>query len=93
MTENGYKRVSVNHCIYIRTSRLGMSIVTIHVDDMCMDTSSPEEMQKLKDNLRKVFDLVDLSEVYFLLGIVVTQNCLAQTISLSQKGYIKKITK
>ena len=71
MTENGYKRVSVNHCIYIRTSRLGMSIVTIHVDDMCAAARS-QEMQKLKDDLRKVFDLVDLGEVHFLLGIAIT---------------------
>src|SRR5882724_6776295 len=93
MTENGYERVSVDHCIYVRTSSLGTSIVAIHVDDMCVAASSPGEMQKLKDDLKKIFDLVDLGEVHFLLGIAVTRNWSARTISLSQKGYIEKITK
>jgi len=93
MTENGYERVSIDHCIYSRTSSLGTSIVAIHVVDMCTAASSLGEMQKLKDDLKKIFDLVDLGEVYFLLGITVMRDQSARTISLSQKGYIEKITK
>ena len=69
--------VSTNHCIYVRTSNLGTSIVVIHVNDMCVATSSLGEMQKLKDDLKKNFDLVDLGKVHFLLGITVTQDHLA----------------
>jgi len=54
---------------------------------------SPEEVQKLKDDLKKTFDLLDLGEICFLLGIAVTWDCIARTIRLSQKGYIEKITK
>ena len=93
MTENGYERISVDHCVYVRTLNLGISIVEIHVDDMCMAASSPEEMKKLKDDLKKTFNLVDLGEICYLLGIMVTWDHIARTISLSQKGYIKKITK
>jgi len=74
MAENGYECISVDHCIYVRTSNLGISIVAIHVNDMCMAASSPGEMQKLKDDLKKVFNLVDLGEVRFLLGIAITQD-------------------
>jgi len=77
MTENGYKRVSVNHCVYVRTSSLGMSIVGIHVNDMCVAASSLGEVKKLKDDLKKFFDLVDLGEVHFLFHITVTQDHLA----------------
>ena len=86
MVNNGYTRILLDHCVYVRTSKLGTSIVVIHVDDMCAAASSTEEMKKLKDNLRKAFDLVDFGEVHFLLGIAVTWDWTACTITLSQKA-------
>ena len=93
MVNNGYTRILSDHGVYIRTSKLGTSIVAIHVDDMCAAASSAEEVKKLKDNLRKAFNLVDLSEVHFLLGIAITWDWTAHTITLSQKAYVEKITK
>ena len=72
MVDNGYLRVSVDHCIYIQSSKLGMLLVAIHIDNMCTAVSSPAEMQSLKNNLKSAFDLVDLGEVHFLLGIAIT---------------------
>ena len=40
MTKFGYTQVSVDHCIYIQTTKNGTSIVAIHVDDMLGCTSS-----------------------------------------------------
>ena len=93
MVNNGYTRISSDHCVYVRTSKLGTLIVAIHVNDMCAAASSAKEMKKLKDDLRKAFDLVDLSKVCFLLGIAVTWDRTARIITLSQKAYIEKITK
>jgi hypothetical protein len=59
----GYIRVTVDHCIYIWTTKNGMSIVGVHVDDMVVAASMLNEMQELKWDLGKVFNLVDLGEV------------------------------
>ena len=72
MTENVYERVSINHCVYVRISNLGTSIVAIHANKMCVATSSPGKMQKLKGDLKKKIDIVELGKVHFLLGIMVT---------------------
>ena len=93
MVDNGYARVSVNHCVYTQSSELGTSLVAIHVDNMCATASSPAEMQSLKNDLKSAFDLVDLGEVHFLLGIAILWDRTTQMISLSQKAYVKKITK
>ena len=69
------------------------SIVAIHVDDMCMAASNMAEMAKLKEQLGKFFSLVDLGELKWLLGISITQDCRACTISLCQGAYIESITK
>ena len=50
-------------------------------------------MAKLKEQLRKSFSLVYLGELKWLLGIAVTQDHHACTISLCQGAYIKSIAK
>ena len=77
----------------MRTTANGSSIIAIHVDDMCATASSLKEMESLKTNLRKLFNLVDLGEVKWLLGIVVSHNRQAHIISQSQTTYIEDVAK
>jgi len=86
MVKMGYERVTVDHCIYMRTSIIG-----IHVDDMAAAVSTKEELISMKQDLSKVFDLVDLGEVQWLLGMGVKRDRRAWTRSLSQTIYIDKI--
>jgi hypothetical protein len=91
MTKFGYIHVSVDHCIYIRTTKDGTSIVAIHMDDMLACASSEKEMQKLKGDLESVFEIKDLGDVHWLLGVSITRNRKARTISLSQGSYIDTV--
>ena len=50
-------------------------------------------MVKLKAQLGQFFNLVDLGELKWLLGIAITRNCPARTISLCQGAYIESIMK
>src|SRR5882672_9845380 len=68
----GYVRISANHCIYMHDSPTGQSIIAIHVDDMCAAASNKTEMAKLKEQLGKLFSLIDLGELQWLLGIAIT---------------------
>jgi hypothetical protein len=67
------------------------SIMGVHMDDMAAVVSSIQEMDGLKCDLGKFFDLVDLGEVKWLLGMGVMRNRDAWTISISQMAYIKNI--
>ena len=51
------------------------------------------EMVKLKVQLRQFFNLVDLSELKWLLGIAITWSCPVHPISLCQGAYIESIMK
>ena len=55
----------------------------VHIDDMAVAASSKAEMAKLKE-LRKLFSLMDLGELKWLLGISVTGDFGAHIISLCQ---------
>src|SRR6266481_4759680 len=93
MLDNRYIRTSADHCVYMHKSDAGSSIVAIHVDDMCAAASNPTKMANLKRDLGKLFSLVDLGEIKWLLGIAITHDRCARTISLSQAAYIEDITK
>ena len=91
MVKEGYQCVSVDHSVYTRTTPTGTSIVATHVDDMLASASTPEEMAKLKRDLKDYFDLVDMGPVRWLLGIHVERNWKQRTIALSQTSYVETI--
>jgi hypothetical protein len=67
------------------------TILAIHVDD-CMITGSSEELiHEYKEQLNARYSLTDLSPIHWLLGIKITHNRQAHTISLSQTSYIDSI--
>ena len=93
MTSFGYRRVAVDHCVYTRTTKEGSSIVAIHVDDMLAGASTEQEMDSLKRDLEGPFEIKDLGDVHWLLGVAVTRDRKARTVSLSQATYINTIIK
>ena len=93
MIDIGYVCITTDHCIYMCKTAEGSSIVAIHIDNMCAAASNMAEMAKLKEQLGTFFSLVDLGELKWLLGIAVTRDRRARTISLCQGAYIKSIAK
>src|SRR6266481_7972745 len=91
MVNAGFQQLDVDHCIYIRKSCAGSSIVGIHVDDMAAAASNTAEMNALVQDLQKALDLVDMGNIKWFLGMEVIQNRKAQTISLSQAAYVDTI--
>jgi transposase InsO family protein len=91
MTGFSYQRVAVDHCIYTRTTDKGTSFVAIHVDDMLASASSEQEMDTLKEDLQSVFEIKDLGDVHWLLGVAITRDRQKHTVSLSQAAYVDTI--
>src|SRR5882724_2494109 len=93
MLEIGYVHISADHCIYMHNTPRESSIVAVHIDDMAAAASDKAEMARLKEDLGKLFSLIDLRELKWLLGIAVTRDCNPHTISLCQAAYIESIAK
>jgi len=74
MLEIGYVHISADHCIYMCNTEKGSSIVAVHIDKMAAAASDKAEMARLKEELGKLFNLVDLGELKWLLGIAITQD-------------------
>jgi transposase InsO family protein len=65
--------------------------LAIHVDDCLITGSSPKLITDYKYELNERYPLTDLGPVHWLLGIKITRDRQARTISLSQTSYIDAI--
>jgi hypothetical protein len=66
-------------------------ILAVHVDDCAMTGSSAKLICLYKRKLNEQYALTDLGPIHWLLGIKISRNRAARTISLSQTAYIESI--
>jgi hypothetical protein len=66
-------------------------ILAAHVDDCTITGSSKELIQQFKSEITSRFRITDLGPINWLLGMKVTRNREARTISLSQETFIEAI--
>ena len=61
-------------------------IIAVHVDDCTITGSSAELLQEYKQKINARHTITDLGPIHWLLGIKVTRDREARTISLSQES-------
>jgi Reverse transcriptase (RNA-dependent DNA polymerase) len=82
------KHCKVDQAVFYRVEGESVMALALHVDDFSAIASSLELEQEIKTELKKVFEISDLGEINWILGIAVRCDCAARTIGLSQKSYI-----
>jgi hypothetical protein len=87
----GYVRTSADHAIFIHYWDSIVSIIIIYVDDFGIASNSLELIEKDKEELKKRYQMMDLGEINWILGIHVTRNRKAGMITLSQEKYIEDV--
>ncbi|KAL2239399.1 UNVERIFIED_CONTAM: Retrovirus-related Pol polyprotein from transposon TNT 1-94 [Sesamum indicum] len=66
-------------------------ILLLYVDDMLIAGSNVKEINRLKDQLSRKFDMKDLGEARQILGMKITRDKGIGKIWLSQSDYIEKV--
>ena len=89
MTQLGFKRSDFDHAVFYRSDPF--TIIFIHVDDMTLVTKTMAIMEKLKKDIGAIIEVVDSSEIHWLLGIEIRRSLHSRTIHLSQRSYIDAI--
>lgn len=83
--EHKYTRSQFDHCVYFRKLQDGTFIyLLLYVDDMLIAFKSKVEVAKLKTLLNSEFEMKDLGEAKKILGMEITRDRAASTVSLSQ---------
>jgi Reverse transcriptase (RNA-dependent DNA polymerase) len=74
-------------------SNEGTMIICCSTDNLMIAASLPDQMQKIKGDLNSYWEMTDLDELHWLLGIKVKRDQSNRTGSISQIAYINHICK
>ena len=89
----GFKRGHADHSLYTLQSREFLVIVILYVDDMILLASGMTKMLEVKAMLKEEYEMTDLGELYYCLGVEFKRDRAAQTITMSQHKYLEEILK
>jgi hypothetical protein len=66
-----FHMLDADHSFYVCKSDEGIMVITIYVDDLIVGGDNEKEVEHVKSFLRQKFDMKDLGELKFFLGIEV----------------------
>mgnify|MGYP002718862977 CR=1 FL=1 len=67
----GYQRTKSDACIYVRSEGGHTHYIALYVDDLLFVSPDLDEIQRIKDGLKREYGIKDLGEAKFILGIQV----------------------
>jgi Reverse transcriptase (RNA-dependent DNA polymerase) len=71
MKKLGYQKRNTDHTMFIQMKGDNIYILMVYVDDIILTCNNFVEMKMLMASLAKEFEMKDLSELYYFLGIKV----------------------
>ena len=91
ITSNGFEVNLVEDCVYHKFSESKFIFLILYVDDILLDSSDIGLLHETKKFLSKNFEMKDLGNASFVLGIQILRDRSQGILRLSQKRYIKKV--
>jgi Reverse transcriptase (RNA-dependent DNA polymerase) len=88
--EFGFKKNTIDQCIYLKVSGSKFIILVLYVNDILLVSSDLDMLFETKHFLSKKFDMKDLGEASYVIGIEIYRDRSHEILGLSQKAYIKK---
>jgi len=85
----GYTQTNADHCVYVNNDN-GV-IVAMWVDDLIIFGKDPVGVDLLKLQLRMKFELKDMGELQYFLGIQVLRDRKKKLLQILQCGYVNMI--
>jgi hypothetical protein len=89
----GFKENEEDNCIYAKFRSGKFIFLILYVDDILLSSSDVSLLLETKRFLSSNFDMKDLGEASFVLGIKIHRDSRNGVLKLSQKAYIEKKSK
>jgi hypothetical protein len=86
----GFKQCTVDQAIYFRAVIVKgkLTVMVVYVDNCSIVATTIQLVEELKAGLCEHFEVTDLGELHWMLGIKVKHDCPGQVVHLSQHAYI-----
>jgi ATP-binding cassette subfamily B (MDR/TAP) protein 1 len=91
MSSLGFKRGDTDHYCYFKDFGGSYIILLLYVDDMLIAGASMKEINKLKRELAQEFEMKDLGPARQIIGMRISRDRAAGTLTMSQEKYINKV--
>ncbi|KAJ9545928.1 hypothetical protein OSB04_025635 [Centaurea solstitialis] len=91
--EFGFTKSEFEPCVYTKFSGSIVTFLVLYVDDILLIGNDVPTLQSVMSWLSKCFQMKDLGEAAYILGIKIYRNRSKRLIGLSQSTYIDKILK
>jgi hypothetical protein len=89
----GFKENEEDNCIYAKFRSGKFIFLILYVDDILLASSDVSLLLETKRFLSSNFDMKDLDEASFTLGIEIHRDRRKSVLGLSQKAYLEKVLK
>ena len=90
LMKEGFKNNQISPCVFIKRSQSGFAIIAVYVDDLNIIGTS-NELEKTAKYLMKEFEMKDLGQTKFCLGLQIEH--LSNGIFVHQSNYIERVLK
>jgi len=87
----GFKRVEGDYGLYVIWNDDVKCIIALHVDDLLIACNSVPYMESVKQELHSEYEMKDLGEAKFVLGIEIERDRDRRKIHLNQQQYIENV--
>jgi hypothetical protein len=82
-----------DHCMYLKRSNNSFIIFSLYVDDILIAGNSKEMIDTTKRWLSSNFEIKDIGEPSYILGVKIIRDRVKRLLGLTQENYIKKMIK
>jgi hypothetical protein len=89
LQKQGYKRGTIANNLYIKIEDQNMIVVLVYVDDIIFGSNITTMNRKFATEMQEEFEMSMMGELYFFLGLQVTQS--EKRLFISQTKYIKEM--
>ena len=89
----GFKENVEDNCIYTKFKNGKFIFLILYVDDILLASSDVNLLLETKKFLSSNFNMKDLGEASYILGIEIHRDRRKGVLGLSQKAYLEKVVK
>jgi hypothetical protein len=91
LADMGYIRTEADHAVFTRAGGDAPSIIALYVDDITMVASDLASIDRDKEALKRSYEMTDLGELSWILGMHISRDRTAGWIAVSQEKYSLEI--
>ncbi|CAL2274253.1 unnamed protein product [Prunus armeniaca] len=93
VSSQGFTENPVDECIYLKFSGSNFIFLVLYVDDILLATNNLSMLADTKFFLSSHFEMKDMGEASYVLGVEIHRDRSRGMLGLSQKGYIERVLK